>query len=134
MNKSFKRDIRSLDSIFEFLDEFVTTGRLDQSTSFKLKFVVEELFTNMVKYNSGSVENITVDIGKEENGVVIRLTDPDAKPFDISKAPEVDVHQPLDKRKAGGLGLHLTKLMVDEINYEHHDNQTQITLVKHLEK
>lgn len=134
MNKSFKRDVRSLNNIFEFLSEFVAIGQLDDSTSFKLKFVVEELFTNMVKYNPGSVENITIDIGKEKKGVVIRLIDPDAKPFDVSTAPDVDVHQPLENRSAGGLGLYLARKMVDEIKYEHRNNQTQITLVKHLEK
>lgn len=134
MKKSFRRDIRSLNAIFEFLSEFVAIGQLDDSTSFKLKFVVEELFTNMVKYNPGSVEDITIDIEKEENRVVIKLIDPNAKPFDVSKVPEVDIHQPLENRSVGGLGLHLTKLMIDEINYEHRNNQTRITLVKYLEK
>jgi anti-sigma regulatory factor (Ser/Thr protein kinase) len=39
--------------------------------------------------------------------------------FDITQAPEVDVHRGIDERQPGGLGLHLIRRMVDSIKYEY---------------
>jgi len=133
MGKKFKRNLSSLDDIFEFIDEFSVKTGLDESVVFTMNLVVEELFTNMVKYTSGNTNKILLELKKEENNLIIHLTDFDVDPFDITETAEVDTKQSLEERRVGGLGIHLVKEMMDKIEYEYKDRQSKIILIKHLE-
>ena len=133
MGKKFKRNLSSLDDIFDFIDEFSVKTGLDESVVFTMNLVVEELFTNMVKYTSGNTNKILLELKKEENNLIIHLTDFDVNPFDITETAEVDTKQSLEERRVGGLGIHLVKQMMDKIEYEYKDRQSKIILIKHLE-
>jgi anti-sigma regulatory factor (Ser/Thr protein kinase) len=133
MERKFKRDIQSLDKIFSFISEFITKYRIDDSLTFTLNLVVEELFTNLVKYNSETSHDILISLSRDKNQLIISLTDFDVEPFDVTKSTEVDVDQSIKKRKVGGLGLHLVKRMVDYIDYEYKNRESKITLIKNLE-
>ncbi len=134
MDKKFKRDLSSLDDIFKFIDEFSVKTGLDESVVFTINLVVEELFTNIVKYTSENSNEILLQLKKNEDDLIIHLTDFDVDPFDITKTAEVDTKQSLEERRVGGLGIHLVKQMIDKIEYEYKDRQSKIILIKHLEK
>lgn len=133
MEKKFKRDIKSLDKIFDFIGDFVTKNKFDDSITFTLNLVVEELFTNLVKYNEETSQDILISLNQDRNKLIVSLTDFDVEPFDVTKSGEVDVDQSIKKRKVGGLGLHLVKQLVDKIDYEYKDRESKITLIKNLE-
>ncbi len=134
MDQKFKRALSSLDEIFTFINEFSCETGLDESVVFTINLVVEELFTNMVKYTSENSNAILLKLKKDENDLIIHLTDFDVDPFDITKTVEVDTKQSLEERGVGGLGIHLVKQMIDKIEYEYKDRQSKIILIKHLEK
>jgi len=134
MDKKFKRDLNSLDGIFKFITEFSAKTGVDESVVFTINLVVEELFTNIVKYTSENTNKILLELKKNEGDLIIHLTDFDVDPFDISKTGEVDTKQSLEERRVGGLGIHLVKQMIDKIEYEYKDRQSKIILIKHLEK
>ena len=134
MDKKFKRDLSSLDDIFKFIDEFSAKTGVDESVVFTINLVVEELFTNMVKYTSENINEILLELKKNADDLIIHLTDFDVDPFDITKTAEVDTKQSLEERRVGGLGIHLVKQMIDKIEYEYKDRQSKIILIKHLEK
>jgi len=131
--RKFKRDLDSLDDIFKFMNDFSVKTGLDESVVFILNLVVEELFTNTVKYTPESTNKILLELKKEENNLIIHLTDFDVAAFDITKTAEVDTKQSLEERRVGGLGIHLVKQMMDKIEYEYKDRQSKIILIKHLE-
>ncbi len=133
MEKHFQRDIKSLDKIFEFICEFIAENKIDESTAFSINFAIEEIFTNMVKYNPENQNNISISLNKDGNKLILCLTDYDVGYFDITKLKEVDISQSLQERKAGGLGLHIVKQMVDEMDYEYKNRNSRITIIKHLE-
>ncbi|MFQ5676607.1 MAG: ATP-binding protein [bacterium] len=133
MERKFKRAISSLDDIFQFIGEFSRREGVDESLVFTINLVVEELFTNMVKYNRQNSNKIAIDLKLKKNDLLIHLTDFDVEPFDITKADKVDTGKTLQERKVGGLGIHLVKKMVDKIDYEYRDRQSKIILTKHLE-
>ncbi|MBI4548246.1 MAG: ATP-binding protein [Ignavibacteriae bacterium] len=132
MEKKFKRDVKSLDKIFDYINHFVLTSQLDDSISFSIKFVVEELFTNMIKYNVGHENDILISLKKNGQHVVVELVDYDVEPFDLTKVGDLDITKPLERREVGGLGIHLVKKMVDRINYEYENRTCRITVFKNL--
>lgn len=133
MEQKFEREIRALDKIFGFVDGFATSHEIDESVAYVMNFVIEEIFTNMVKYNPTSRSEILIDLKKDGNTLTISLTDFDSEAFDLTKAAEVDIHQSLRDRKIGGLGIHLVKRMVDRVDYEYKDRQSKVILTKLLE-
>jgi anti-sigma regulatory factor (Ser/Thr protein kinase) len=134
MKKKFKRHINSLEKIFKFLEEFEERHKLDKSISFAINLAVEELFTNMVKYRAKNPNDILIDLSKDANKVFVVLTDYDVEPYDIKQAKTYDAKQPLEDREAGGVGIHLVKKFIDDIDYKYHDGTSKITLIKYLEK
>jgi len=60
------------------------------------------------------------------------LTDFNVEPYDISRAPAVDISLPLAKREPGGLGLQLVRRLVDELTYDYTNRQSRITVTKNL--
>jgi len=134
MEESFRRELGSLESIFAFLQRFAARHGLDESVCYTLNLVVEELFTNMVKYSPDGHPRIVIMINREDERLVIRLRDRDVERFDITRVDTGVVEQPPELRRPGGLGLHLIREMVDEIHYQYENRESRITIVKNLEE
>jgi serine/threonine-protein kinase RsbW len=132
MEKKFPRDINSLKQIFDFASKFIEQNKLEEDIAFSLNLVTEELFTNMVKYHPGNVNDILISIAKDSNKLIISLTDYDVEPFDITDTKDVNPNQSLEERRIGGLGLYFVMKMMDNVTYEYKDRQSKITLIKQL--
>ncbi len=122
----------SLPVIVGFLEDAKRTQEFDDGAFFVLNMVVEELYTNMVKYNGNGADDILIGVEKEGGNMVIRLVDFDSEPFDYTSQSEVDVSASLHERTPGGLGIHLVKRFMDEVSYQYKDRKTSIRLVKYL--
>ena len=133
LQRSFPRRIDVLDDLFAFVAAFLTTARVDPHAAFDFEFILEEMFTNMVKYNRGGCGEIGVELERLGDRVRIRLTDSGVTPFDPSHLPVVDTSSPLADRKVGGLGVHLVRQMAESLTYEHRDGTNIVTVVKRLE-
>jgi len=128
--KKFKRDFSSLELIDAFVRSFAAGHALDDEMVFTLDFVIEEIFTNMVKYQSASGNDVSIGLSRENDMLTIRLVDYGVEYFDPTSAPGVDINKPLAERRPGGLGVHLVKSYVDDFRYEYTDDNSIITLIK----
>jgi len=131
MLRSFKRDLSSLEPLFEFTGAFAATHQFDDATTFAMNLAVEELFTNMVKYGGGD-DKVFVALDVLGDDLVIELVHSGAQAFDPADAASVDPKLSLEERTPGGLGLQLVRSVMDHIAYEHTDGSARIKLVKHL--
>ena len=130
MRKKFHRSFDSLEDIFEFTESIFVDEDVAQSVRFPVHFVMEELFTNMVKYNPENSNDILLDVDAGDSAVTVRMTDYDVDDFDVSVVPDVDIDAPLQIRRPGGLGLHLIHKMVDSLNYDYANRQSTVTFTK----
>jgi len=121
MSRTFARDFASIEAMVSYSAEAFDRLGIDPSLLAAVDFVVEELFTNMVKYARGSARDVRMDVLAIDGGVEVTLTDYDVERFDVTRAPDVDVGAPIDQRRPGGLGLHLIRRMVDAIEYRYSD-------------
>ncbi|HYY60807.1 MAG TPA: SpoIIE family protein phosphatase [Burkholderiales bacterium] len=113
--RAFRRSVEALAPIFAFAGEMV----MDPALRRTVDLVLEELFTNIVKYGRASETLIDIDIRRLGRGVRVTLIDPDAEYFDPQRAPQPDVSAPLERREPGGLGLHLVRELVDTLEYRY---------------
>jgi|ERR1041384_8143434 serine/threonine-protein kinase RsbW len=132
MEKRFPRDFESLPSIFDYIAEFMALNKINNSATYALQFIVEELFTNLVKYSRGGQEEILVMLSKQGDAVRMQLTDFDVDEFDPTTLPDVNIQEPAQTRKVGGLGVHLVRKMVDTMTYEYSNRVGTITITKNL--
>lgn len=130
MEKHFHRSFDSLDAIFAFVEEFFAASSTDASLAYPVSFAVEELFTNMVKYNADGPEDILLRIEAMDGGVKVSLVDYDSEPFDINEAPPAPTDAPLEERPIGGLGLHLIKHMVDSLHYDYANRRSTVSFTR----
>jgi serine/threonine-protein kinase RsbW len=134
MKKTFRRDFAALGEVFEFADRFISDHAIDESLRNWIKLAIEELFTNMVRHNEGGGEGIEIRINVQDGRLEIQLIDEDVDRFDPSAVPEVRLDAQIEERRAGGLGLHLVKAIVDEITYDYENRRMTVTIVKELER
>jgi anti-sigma regulatory factor (Ser/Thr protein kinase) len=129
--RHFPRRIDALRELFAFTAETIACENSDGALLPTVDLVLEELFTNIVKYGRGATP-VVVEIAAIEGGVEVTLTDFDAEPFDVTRAPPVDITLPAESRRPGGLGLHLIRKLVDSIEYRHspQDRRSRITFRK----
>ena len=129
----FARRIDSLRGIFAFTAGFAQQRGIEPALVGTVDFVIEELFTNMVKYSaSSSASTVTIALVSIEGGMEVTLTDYDVEAFDVTQAPDADTALALNQRKPGGLGLHLIRRMVDSMDYSYDDStrRSRITFRK----
>jgi anti-sigma regulatory factor (Ser/Thr protein kinase) len=120
-HRSFARDYASLEAIFEFTSGFFSRHRIDPQLLTSVDFVLEELFTNMVKYAAADdpSSEVRIDMEAVDGGVEVALTDYGVDAFDVTQAPDARVDLPAAERKPGGLGIHLTRRLVDDWRYDY---------------
>jgi len=129
MKRKFGRQLGELTNIVAFTDRFFAQENAAPSVRYIIDLCVEELFVNMVTYNTETTADILIEMDTNGQGVKVSLTDYDVERFDPRDAGNVDIDAPLEQRTPGGLGLYLVLKMVDSIHYEYRDRVSRITFI-----
>jgi len=133
MHRKFPRRIEALGQIFRFAGDFFAAEGIDPRHRYAVDFGLEEIFTNMVKYHPEGVEQISIGLERLDDRLRITLQDVGVEPFDPTAVESPRLDLPLEERQPGGLGLHLTRKLMDHVAYEYSDRCRTITLTKLLE-
>lgn len=130
MQRDFPRNYDSLPAIYEFAEDILAQNEIAEAVRFPVHLAMEELFTNMVKYNPDCDEDIAVDVDVDGSKVTVVLTEFDVDEFDVTRPRDVDTDAPLQDRTPGGLGLYLLQNIVDRLEYEYHDRRSRVIFTK----
>ena len=129
MEQKFKRSFNELKNIVTMTESMFLEEGVEPDLRNVVDLATEELFVNMVTYNTESSEDILIQMMPHEHGIEVSLTDYDVERFDPTSSGGVDVDSPLDERTPGGLGLYLVLKMVDSIHYQYRNRQSKITFI-----
>lgn len=130
MQREFARHFDSLSAIYEFAEEILAANEIGDAVKFPVHLAMEEIFTNMVKYNSRNDQDIGVDIDVCAGKVTVTLTEFDVDEFDVTKPREIDTDATLEARSPGGLGLYLLQNIVDKLEYDYEDRRSRVIFTK----
>ena len=130
-----RNSLSELDALGKSLEQFGNSLGLSRKIIFEICLALEELISNTISYGfaDNAVHLIKVAISHENGILIIRLED-DGVPFDPLKAEEPDCECPIEQRKVGNLGIHLTKKVMDDMAYERRENKNVLTLKKSIKK
>jgi serine/threonine-protein kinase RsbW len=94
---------------------------------------VEEVTINIVHYAYGDdvAGTIDVEIIPSVDGLTVQIADA-GQSFNPLASPEPKLDASLEEREIGGLGIYLTRKVMDRIEYERRDEKNILTLNKQL--
>lgn len=125
----------ALERINEAVESLSSQEEWPPDLLFTANLVIEELGLNVINHayhgNSGEFEII---IASEDDALTIEFID-SGPPFNmLTDAPIPDVEASMDERPIGGLGIHLVKTMMDELDYRRERDKNHLTIVKRRNK
>lgn len=127
-------DINKLPEVNAFIGRFLTAAGCSIKKEMEVELAVEEVFANIASYAYKGKEGkayFKVMLSEDPSVISICIVD-DGIPYDPLARENPDITLPADKREVGGLGVFLTKQVVDEIEYERKDGQNILTMKKIL--
>lgn len=100
-----------------------------------LRLAVDEACSNVIAHGyRGAAGTIRLAVAVADERAVVTVTD-EAPPFDPALVPPPDLDAPWAERRAGGLGWHLIRSVVDEVRHRPAGERGNVlTLVKRLKE
>lgn len=118
------------DAVGEMLKEKNCSGKVTG----QIQVSVEEIFVNIASYAYGPEGGkVRIRFGMPEDGRDFSITFMDwGRPFNPLERDDPDVALSAGSRQIGGLGIFLTKKLMDQAAYEYRDGANVLTLRKRI--
>ena len=131
---SLVNKIDEVDRLNSFVKAFFGELQLDGKTAAGLRLALEETVVNVINYAYPAHEQGTVTILADSDRKELRFTVIDSgKPFDPTTVLEADTTLDAQERPIGGLGILLTRKLMDSISYTRRNGQNVLSLTKVIE-
>ena len=124
----------NLPKVMDFVNSHLEEADCSVKTRMDIELAVEEIFINIANYayapGTGDA-TIRVEVSGDPATAEITLMD-QGKPYNPLEKEDPDVTLPAEERRIGGLGIFLTRKLMDELKYEHTDGSNILTMKKKL--
>ena len=127
----FRASYDQLESVRKFVEGLMSKLGLSPEVMYDIDFSITELVTNIIKHGyEENVGNIELIVCQQEEDFIIKIRD-EAPTFNPLLVPSPDLSKPLIHMPLGGLGLYITKNLVDSLNHRTtKSGGNEITFVK----
>lgn len=101
--------------------------------SYAVRLACEEVIVNIIQYAypAGADGYIRVNLSVESKRLRIEISD-GGIPFNPIDKPLPDITLEAEEREIGGLGIFLTRQMMDVAEYEYKEGENRLLLIKDL--
>lgn len=129
-----KSTIESIDTVTDFVENLVGPIDCPMKSKMLLSIAIDELLGNIVHYAyTPEIGDVTVEVDISEDPLCVTITFIDAGiPYNPLEQDNPDTNLSADDREIGGLGVFITKNIIDEITYLREDDKNKLTIKKHL--
>ncbi len=123
----------NLQAVTDYIHQRLTRNGCPAKVLFRIDLAVEEVFVNIAHYayTPGTGKAWIRAAVSEDRIATIVFADRGA-PYDPLKKEDPDVTLTAEDRQIGGLGIFLTKQIMDDVSYEYKDGQNILTLRKKI--
>ena len=128
-----KSKLSELDTLCRQLENCGDAMALPHKCLFEINLGLDELFTNIISYgfDDDLEHQIKFSLAKEAETLVVKVED-DGRPFNPLEVEAPKEAKDLDSIDIGGLGIHLIKKMMDEIDYQRVKGKNRLILKKYV--
>jgi anti-sigma regulatory factor (Ser/Thr protein kinase) len=127
-------DLAELSVLQARLQSLQATWLLPGKTVAEINLVLEELVANIIEHGKLDKSHIIdISLTKLDLELTIMVRD-DGPPFDPTGCASPDITLPLEKRKCGGLGIHLVRHLCECCSYIRASGKNIITVKRTLPK
>ena len=124
----------NLAEVLSFLEECLETAACTPKARMQIQVAVEEIFVNIASYayqpETGKA-TVRVEVSDDPVGVTITFVD-HGVPYDPLAKADPNVAASAEDRPIGGLGIFMTKKLMDDVRYEYKNGKNILTLKKEL--
>lgn len=127
--------IENLDAVQAFIEEELDKTDCPMKARYQISVAVEEIFVNIASYAyapENGTADISVSVGGEHVTAEIVFSDR-GKPFDPTAKKDADTSPEALLERVGGLGILMTKKLMDGVTYSRVDGKNVLTVRKILE-
>ena len=126
-------DIEELNKLEPFLNGIFERENLDMSMLPQIDLALEEAVTNIIMYAYPEGEKGTAELNVEvADGQISATLIDSGTPFNPLQQQEANLDVSLEERKIGGLGIHLIKEIMDEVDYAYEEGRNLLRMKKRL--
>lgn len=127
------RDEEGLAALNTQVEQALEGQDLPPKVVFAVQLVVDELVSNIVRHGSGAPHSseIALRLTFDPAQIIIEIESA-GDYFDPFARAEPALDLPTDERPIGGLGIHLTRNVMDDCRHEYRDGRNIVTLRKNL--
>jgi anti-sigma regulatory factor (Ser/Thr protein kinase) len=125
----------SLEAVRDFVGGYMERLNLSAQACMHVELAVEEIFVNIARYAYPAGVAGMAAIRCEADAGAGRLTVTFADsgtPYNPLDRPDPDVDLPLEERPIGGLGIFLTKRLMDAVDYRFEAGKNVLAIVKNV--
>jgi len=128
-----RNDLAELERVAEALTRFWAEQGLPGPVQIDVNLAIEEMLANVILhgYRDQAQHRIEVNIDAERDQVRVEIVD-DGVHFNPLEAPPADLSAPLEKRRVGGLGIHLVRNLMDGMEYHRRGERNHLVLFKRV--
>ena len=126
--------VEHLDEVLAYVDERLERIDCPMRKMMQIDVAVEELFVNIASYAygpEGGTATIRVTVDSDPRRVSVTLSD-SGVPYNPLLKQDPDITLSAKDRKPGGLGIFITKKLMDEIAYEYRNGRNVLSFSKKL--
>lgn len=129
--KTIPSSTRYLDDVRQFVVTYAEEAAFSEDAVEQFKIAVDEACTNIIEHAYKGQENHEVDIAIiiENDRFTVRIRD-EGEPFDRSNYKEPNLLELTQKRRAGGLGVHIINRLMDRVEYRTRGQVNEIRMTK----
>ena len=127
-------ELSQVDRIRDFLHDFLKDVNLAEEAYYWIELSMVEMAINIVRYAypEGSGD-IFLKVWRENDWIHFEIRDHGIA-FDPSKAKKPDIKRMMSDEQKGGLGIYLTRKLMDRFDYRREGCQNILIMSKRLEK
>ena len=126
----------NLGEVQQFVEERLEKTECSPKDMMQINVAVEEIFINIASYAYAPDKGratVRVEVSGEPVSVTITFID-HGIPYDPLSRQDPDVTKSAEDREIGGLGIFLTRKIMDDLSYEYRDGKNILTLKKKLQE
>ena len=115
-----KNKIAEIEKLTRAVDEFGNDNQVPGNIIHDITLALEEMISNIIYYayeDSDGEHKIKIGLSIQDRQLRLKIED-DGKPFNPLQNPVPDVQKPLEERKIGGLGIYITRKLMDGLEYQ----------------